>query len=112
MTAKQVQSGQSKWYKTQLLLKNQTITPFIPDTRRFTRRNLEQMIHSYGMIYVKPERGTYGNGVIRAERGNGRGIRTSMRKRGAISIRLKLFIKVWRRRSAEGAIWFKKVSIC
>lgn len=112
VTAKQVQSGQSKWYKTRLLLKNQTISPFIPDTRRFTRRNLEQMIHSYGMIYVKPERGTYGNGVIRAERGNGRGIRTSMRKRGAISIRLKLFIKVWRRRSAERAIWFKKVSIC
>lgn len=73
VTAKQVQSGQSKWYKTQLLLKNQTITPFIPDTRRFTRRNLEQMIHSYGMIYVKPERGTYGNGVIRAERGERQG---------------------------------------
>lgn len=69
MTAKKVQSGQSKWYKTQLLLKNETIKVFIPDTRRFNRRNLEQMIHGYGMIYIKPERGTYGMGVIRAERG-------------------------------------------
>lgn len=68
MTAKQVHSGLSKWYKTQLLLKNETIKGFIPDTRRFNRRNLEQMMHSYGMIYIKPERGTYGMGVIRAER--------------------------------------------
>ena len=73
MTAKQNQSGQSKWYKTKLLLRNASIKPFIPDTRKFTRRNLEQMIHSYGMIYVKPERGTYGNGVIRAERGERQG---------------------------------------
>ncbi|QUL53146.1 YheC/YheD family protein [Paenibacillus tritici] len=68
MTAKKVQSGQSKWYKTQLLLKNEWIKSFIPDTRRMSRRNLEQMMHSYGMIYIKPERGTYGIGVIRAER--------------------------------------------
>ncbi|WP_340024712.1 YheC/YheD family protein [Paenibacillus sp. FSL K6-1096] len=73
MTAKQVQSGVSKWYKTQLLLKNEGIKTFIPDTRRFNRRNLEQMIHGYGMIYIKPERGTYGNGVIRAERVNRQG---------------------------------------
>lgn len=58
----------SKWLKTKLLLRNKAIKPFIPDTRKFSKVNLEQMIHSYGMVYVKPERGTYGNGVIRAER--------------------------------------------
>lgn len=73
MKAKQANSVQSKWLKTKLLLRNKAISPFIPDTRRFTKRNLEQMIHSYGMIYVKPERGTYGNGVIRAERGERQG---------------------------------------
>lgn len=73
MKTRAVQTGQSKWYKTQLLLKNNTIKLFIPDTRKFNRRNLEQMIRSYGMIYIKPERGTYGNGVIRAEQGEHRG---------------------------------------
>ncbi|WP_379134252.1 YheC/YheD family protein [Paenibacillus sp. sgz500958] len=68
MKAKSTNLVQSKWIKTKLLLQNSSIQPFIPDTRRFTRQNLEQMIYSYGMVYVKPERGTYGNGVIRAER--------------------------------------------
>lgn len=62
------QPASSKWLKTKLLLRSKAIKPFIPDTRKFSKVNLEQMIHSYGMIYVKPERGTYGNGVIRAER--------------------------------------------
>ncbi|CAH1195256.1 Endospore coat-associated protein YheD [Paenibacillus auburnensis] len=69
MKARKAVSLQSKWLKTKLLLQSASIRPYIPDTRKFTRRNLEQMIYSYGMIYVKPERGTYGNGVIRAERG-------------------------------------------
>lgn len=64
---------QSKWIKTKLLLQSGAVRRYIPDTRKFTRRNLEQMIYSYGMIYVKPERGTYGNGVIRAERGERQG---------------------------------------
>ncbi|MGN7765446.1 YheC/YheD family protein [Paenibacillus sp. 22594] len=68
MKTKPVNAVQSKWIKTKLLLRNASIRPFIPDTRKFNKGNLEQMIHSYGMIYVKPERGTYGNGVIRAER--------------------------------------------
>ncbi|QQZ59341.1 YheC/YheD family protein [Paenibacillus sonchi] len=64
---------QSKWVKTKLLLRSNAVRPFIPDTRKFSRRNLEEMIRSYGMVYVKPERGTYGNGVIRAERGEHKG---------------------------------------
>lgn len=69
MKAKPANLVRSKWIKTKLLLRHPSISRFIPDTRRFTKRNLEQMIYSYGMIYIKPERGTYGNGVIRAERG-------------------------------------------
>ncbi|MDQ0195063.1 YheC/YheD family protein [Paenibacillus wynnii] len=69
MKVKTVNPVQSKWIKTKLLLRNSFIKRFIPDTRKFNRKNLEQMIYSYGMVFVKPERGTYGNGVIRAERG-------------------------------------------
>ena len=73
MKVKPVNAVQSKWIKTKLLNRNSFIKQFIPDTRRFNRGNLEQMIYSYGMVYVKPERGTYGNGVIRAERGDRHG---------------------------------------
>ncbi|WP_342562174.1 YheC/YheD family protein [Paenibacillus sp. FSL R7-0345] len=66
---------QSKWLKTKLLLQSGSIKRYIPDTRRFSKSNLEQMIYSYGMIYIKPERGTYGNGVIRAERGEQQGFK-------------------------------------
>lgn len=104
MKAKHANLPQSKWLKTKLLLRNASIRPFIPDTRKFSKRNLEQMIHSYGMIYVKPERGTYGNGVIRAERGNGRALLTSMKKPSVISTALRPFTKVWRRRLAAGVI--------
>lgn len=100
MKVKKADPLQSKWYKTKLLLQSGFIKRYIPDTRRFSRSNLEQMIYSYGMIYVKPERGTYGNGVIRAERGERGALPTSMRRRSASLIRSKPSIKVWRRKQA------------
>ncbi|GGH15800.1 YheC/YheD family protein [Paenibacillus segetis] len=57
----------SKWTKTKVLLQNKSIKPFIPDTRKFNMNNLRTMIHQYKMVYVKPECGTHGKGVIRAE---------------------------------------------
>lgn len=57
----------SKWIKTKLLLESNEVRPFIPDTRRFSKSTLKRMLYLYGMVYVKPEKGTYGNGVIRAQ---------------------------------------------
>ncbi|WP_410771443.1 YheC/YheD family protein [Fontibacillus sp. BL9] len=57
----------SKWIKTKVLMKSSEISPLIPETVRFGRENLKTMLHKYGMVYIKPERGTYGNGVMRAE---------------------------------------------
>ncbi|MDO7908284.1 YheC/YheD family protein [Paenibacillus sp. JX-17] len=71
MKVKQAAKVQSKWIKTKILLQNSSIKPFIPDTRRWNEANLKQMIRDYKMIYIKPERGTYGNGVIRAEHKEG-----------------------------------------
>ncbi|USB33797.1 YheC/YheD family protein [Paenibacillus sp. YPG26] len=59
----------SKWIKTNVLLKNPAIRKYIPDTRRFNAQNLKSMLNAYGMVYIKPERGTHGLGVIRAEVG-------------------------------------------
>lgn len=56
----------NKWAKTKALLKSKQILPFIPDTRKFNYSTLNKMLKLYSMVYVKPELGTHGNGVIRA----------------------------------------------
>ncbi|WP_136605741.1 YheC/YheD family protein [Paenibacillus dokdonensis] len=57
----------SKWVKTKALLGSDEVRQYIPDTRRLSKSSLKTMLKSYGMVYVKPEKGTYGKGVIRVE---------------------------------------------
>lgn len=57
----------SKWIKTKVLMQCRAISPLIPETVKFSRANLKNMLLKYGMVYVKPERGTYGNGVMKVE---------------------------------------------
>lgn len=57
----------SKWIKTKVLLGNDDVRTHILDTRKFSKSALKTMLKLYGMVYVKPEIGTYGKGVIRAE---------------------------------------------
>ncbi|WP_236575888.1 MULTISPECIES: YheC/YheD family protein [Paenibacillus] len=60
----------SKWTKTKALLTSDEVKPFIPDTRRFSKPTLKKMLELYKMVYVKPEVGTYGKGVMRVQRLN------------------------------------------
>jgi hypothetical protein len=39
----------------------------MPETRGLTQENLNLMLQSYGMVYVKPDRGRYGRGVMRID---------------------------------------------
>lgn len=55
----------SKWAKTEALLASTELRGFVPDTRPFDRDTVRGMLDEYGMIYVKPVNGTFGNGVIR-----------------------------------------------
>jgi len=57
----------SKWIKTKVLMQSSEISPLIPETVKFSKANLRTMLLKYGMIYVKPEHGTYGNGVMKVE---------------------------------------------
>ncbi|MBP2001670.1 hypothetical protein J2Z69_002715 [Paenibacillus shirakamiensis] len=57
----------SKWVKTQVLLQDPKGKRYVPDTRRFGSASLKSMLERYHMVYIKPERGTHGIGVIRAE---------------------------------------------
>jgi glutathione synthase/RimK-type ligase-like ATP-grasp enzyme len=63
-----IQRIRSKWAKTDALLADPVIREYVPATRSFDRSNVEQMLDQYGMIYVKPIYGTFGNGVIRIEK--------------------------------------------
>lgn len=58
----------SKWAKTKVLLRSQDLRPYIPLTKRFSRETLRSMLEQYGMVYVKPINGMFGDGVIRVER--------------------------------------------
>lgn len=43
------------------------LRPYIPDTRKYSFEHLQEMIGLYDMIYIKPDHGTYGVGVMSAE---------------------------------------------
>ncbi|NIK79305.1 glutathione synthase/RimK-type ligase-like ATP-grasp enzyme [Paenibacillus castaneae] len=63
-----IQRVQSKWAKTKVMLKSDYLRQYMPDTKLFSHSSLKSMLLEYGMIYVKPINGTFGNGVIRVER--------------------------------------------
>lgn len=63
-----IQRVHSKWSKTAALLASEQLRPYIPETSPFKRETVRIMLEQYGMIYVKPDRGTFGNGVIRVEK--------------------------------------------
>lgn len=57
----------SKWLKTKALLEDETVSGYVPKTKRMNERTLASMLKEYGMVYVKPVSGTYGMGVMRVE---------------------------------------------
>jgi hypothetical protein len=57
----------SKWKKTEALLENKELREKIPETARMTKNILHSMLHEYQMVYIKPDIGTFGNGVMRVE---------------------------------------------
>ncbi|MBE3649256.1 YheC/YheD family protein [Paenibacillus polymyxa] len=67
MNSSQAQALRSKWHKTQLLLQHGSIKPFVPETRKYSKITVKSMLEKYGMVYVKPDRGTFGKGVMKIE---------------------------------------------
>ena len=58
---------QSKWAKTIALLSSPSLRGYIPITKRMNAASMKQMLHQYSMVYIKPNQGTFGNGVMRVE---------------------------------------------
>ncbi|WP_342563683.1 YheC/YheD family protein [Paenibacillus sp. FSL R7-0345] len=63
-----IQRVSSKWAKTKVILQNRQLAIFIPETRKYSLDHLTELLDVYGTVYIKPDRGTYGIGVMRAER--------------------------------------------
>ena len=61
----------SKWLKTKAILKDPKIRKMVPETRRMNEQSLRSMLNRYSMVYVKPDAGSGGKGVMRVERVNG-----------------------------------------
>ncbi|MFB9326062.1 YheC/YheD family protein [Paenibacillus aurantiacus] len=58
----------SKWKKTAALRQVSELDRCIPETVRMRKASLKRMLDRYGMVYVKPEKGMWGQGVMRVER--------------------------------------------
>ncbi|MFC5653207.1 YheC/YheD family protein [Paenibacillus solisilvae] len=63
-----IQRVSSKWAKTNVLIKSEELRDQIPVTVEWSQDALNQMLNKYGMVYVKPDFGTYGSGVIRVQK--------------------------------------------
>ncbi|USB33539.1 YheC/YheD family protein [Paenibacillus sp. YPG26] len=57
----------SKLLKHRILLSSRRLARHLPAIRPYSPRALLQMLHRYGMVYVKPDNGSMGVGVIRVE---------------------------------------------
>ncbi|MHA6531560.1 YheC/YheD family protein [Paenibacillus sp. BAC0078] len=62
-----IQRVSSKWAKTKVILQNSKLSAFIPETRKYKLEALIELLNIHGVVYIKPDRGTYGSGVMRAE---------------------------------------------
>ncbi|MRN53843.1 YheC/YheD family protein [Paenibacillus monticola] len=62
-----IQRVSSKWAKTKVILQNQSLSAYVPDTRPYNLAFLKELLGLYTTVYIKPDRGTYGIGVMRAE---------------------------------------------
>ncbi|MDN4594164.1 YheC/YheD family protein [Polycladomyces subterraneus] len=60
----------SKMKKNNLLLKDPEIAPHIPKTVWFTVGALKEMLNTYSTVFVKPDTGYCGNGIIRIKKVN------------------------------------------
>ncbi|MDQ0193716.1 YheC/YheD family protein [Paenibacillus wynnii] len=74
-----IQRVSSKWAKTKAILRNRDLSIYIPDTRKYALDTLKEMLLLYDMVYIKPDRGTYGTGVMRVEQ---RGVTLSASDQG------------------------------
>ncbi|XID93718.1 YheC/YheD family protein [Paenibacillaceae bacterium WGS1546] len=83
----------SKWRKTQWMLNDSRLGPYVPETRLFNRNNLKAMLDRYAKVYFKPSIGSGGNRIKRIDRPSSGGYRV----RGGKSERFRSFDSLYRK---------------
>lgn len=58
----------SKWNKTKIIVGAPKLASHVPETRIMSRSSLLAMLNRYGMVYVKPDIGHQGVGVMKVEK--------------------------------------------
>jgi hypothetical protein len=59
-----IQRISSKWAKTKVLLQNEHISAHIPVTCKYSPGALASMLNEFTIVFLKPDIGTYGHGVM------------------------------------------------
>ncbi|WP_059045012.1 YheC/YheD family protein [Paenibacillus rubinfantis] len=57
----------NKWKKNAALMQSSELRAYLPETRRFSKEQLLNMLMKHKMVYVKPVNGTWGKGVMRVD---------------------------------------------
>ena len=60
----------SKLLKTAVILNHPQLSSYIPETRWYSPEALHEMLEKYPVVYLKPDKGTGGGGIIRIRRIN------------------------------------------
>lgn len=65
MVKRRYQYVVSKWTKNGVLLENELLHPYIPHMQWLTKQTLLEMLSFYPILYLKPDNGMKGKGIIR-----------------------------------------------
>lgn len=57
----------SKWHKHQFAIKNEELAPYLPETKRYNKSVLWNMLERHQAVIVKPSLGTKGKGILKVE---------------------------------------------
>jgi glutathione synthase/RimK-type ligase-like ATP-grasp enzyme len=64
---KHSRSVADKWVKSEMMHRDSILKEYLPPAKRMTKQSLRVMLKRWGMVYVKPIRGSQGNGVMKVE---------------------------------------------
>ncbi len=84
----------SKMLKTRVLQRDPSLRGVIPETLWYTRQNLEEMLERHRTVYVKPDKGGGGAGILRIEKRDEGRFRVCFRTRCREVDRRRLFAAV------------------
>ncbi|MDR1616678.1 MAG: YheC/YheD family protein [Syntrophomonadaceae bacterium] len=97
-----------KWDVHQRLCRNGKILPYLPETLELNEYNLDYMLKKHQILYIKPNNGSQGRGIIRAKLEPEGAIKYSAGKSGGINNRAgnaaEFMKKTEKQRASKGYI--------